>query len=395
MHLPSWFFLARALILTPLGVQAQPFPAPASGDAPCGEYPRENVQLDMSRPDSEGFHSLFNGVDFSGWWLNCRSSHSQGDTGPIFRVDPDRKALYSTQRGNSGGVLMTKAKFGQYEIVFDYWPDWGNEAALQNRTDTSGRAYNTTLSYRPGTSLGGVWGEAGLFNRDFKPFAFGGDETTISIPGSGSGEPSNWTRITRNLKAAGEKFPCPEAGCTQADWQLLWDFDNWNQIRVIFRGGMSPNDPIHARSWFRKLGATAWVPLGVDTTLPMEIKPGYIGLMVHGGGRYGGPRGTWYRNIRWKHWTPYGPDAIQGLQTSAGHHPLIRVDGARHAVLITFADAVSSRDLLVLSLDGKSIAELRDIRGEALVNTVGWQSGVYLLRMETDGRREWARIFLP
>ena len=385
------------LVITMVFVQAQPVPAPASGDAPCEERPREAVEPNLSQPDAEGFHSLFNGVDFNGWWLNCLSSHSSGtDTGgPIFRVDPQRKAIYSTQRGLAGGVLMTKAKFMDYELVFDYWPDWGNEAALQHRTDTNGRAYNTTLSYMPGTSLGGVWGEAGLVSRDYRPFSFGADETTISIPGGGTGESSNWTQITRSLKAAGEAFPCPETGCTQEDWRRLWDFDNWNQIRVIFRGGMDRNDPIHARSWFRKLGAMEWVPLSADTTLPMEIKPGYLGLMVHGNGRYGGPRGTWYRNFRWKPWTTPIPTAVQGAPVPASHRPAIRMDGARQGIRLTFADAVPGRDLYVFSLDGKSMAILRGIRGETFLSTAGWKRGVYLLRVDAGRRRDWAQFLFP
>jgi hypothetical protein len=382
--------------MTSAFVQAQPTPAPTSGDAPCEEWPREAVEPDLSHPDAEGFHSLFNGVDFSGWWLNCRSSHTSGaDTGgPIFRVDPDRKAIYSTQRGLAGGVLMTRAKFMDYELAFDYWPDWGNEAALQHRTDTNGRAFNTTLGYMPNTSLGGAWGEAGLVGLDHRPFSFGADDTTISIPGGSSGE-SNWTQITRKLKAAGETVPCPETGCTQEDWRRLWDFDNWNQIRVIFRGGKDPNDPIHARCWFRKPGDTEWVPLSADTNLVMEIKPGYLGLMVHGEGRYGGPRGTWYRNIRWKPWTKPLPTAVHGAPVPASQRTAIRMDNAQQGIRLTFAEGVPRRDLHVFALNGKSMARLPDIRGEAFLSTAGWQRGVYLLRVDAGGRHDWVQFLSP
>lgn len=394
MRTASWTI--PFLVLAPVLVRAQPVPAPATGDARCEEMPREDLEPNLSEPDSEGFRSLFNGVDLGGWWLNCRSSHSSGSTeGPIIRVDPERKAIYTTQRVVAGGVLMTKAKFMDYEVVFDYWPDWGNDAALQNRTDSLGRAYNTTLSYLPGASLGGVWGEAGLLARDYRPFNFASAESTLSIPGNGNGESSNWTTITRKLKAAGENVPCPETGCTQDDWRRLWNLDDWNQIRVVFRGGADRDDPIHARSWFRKPGAAEWVPLMVDTTVRMEMKPGYLGLMIHGGGRYGGPRGTWYRNIRWKPWTPPMPVAVRSASGPASRRPGIRVDPARRGVRLTFAETALSRDVHVFSLEGKFIAERRGIRGEAFLGTAGWRRGLYLLRVDEGGRRDWAQFLLP
>jgi hypothetical protein len=352
------------------------------------------VEPDRSHPDAEGFYFLFNGVDLNGWWLNCHSSHSStpSSLGPIFRFDKERKALYSTQRGNEGGVLMTKAKFMDYEIVFDYWPDWGNEAHLQHRTDTLGRAYNTTLGYMPGTSLGGVWGEAAFPARDLRPFSFGIGDTNISIR---VGLGSSWTQITQKLKAAGENLPCPETGCTQEDWRRLWDFDNWNQIRVTFHGGRNKEDPIHARSWFRKLGALDWVPLFADTTLLMDLKPGYIGLLVHGDGRYGGPKGTWYRNIRWKPWNASTPTAVPGVPFTTAPRHTLKVDRERNMIHIVFANPAPNGDLQVLSLDGKTIVELQVVRGEAVLNTAGWKQGVYLLGMGTAGHRDWTRLMLP
>ncbi|MEO6095249.1 MAG: family 16 glycoside hydrolase, partial [Fibrobacteria bacterium] len=339
---------------------------------------------------------LFNGVDLTDWWQNCNSTHGSSPGGATFRMDSVRKALYTAQGGESGGsgVLMTKAKFGDYELVFDYWPDWGNEAALFNRTDTNGRAYSTTLGYMGSTALGGAWGENGIGTRDYRPFDFDSIETEIRIPGNGSSY-GGWTEITRKLKAAGETVPCPESGCTQEDWLKLWDFDNWNQVRVTFHGGNGPQDPIHLRSWFRKLGALDWVPLLADTMWLKEIKPGYIGLLVHGGSRFSGPRGTWYRNMRWRPWTPSLSTAVRGFHGDATQRLKVRVDGVRQGFRIVFPEAELRRDLRILSVDGKSMAELRGIRGEAFVSTAGWKRGVYLVRADGGGRGEWARVLLP
>jgi hypothetical protein len=390
------------LLLAPAWVQGQPTPAPASGDALCEDPPPEPAAPDVSQPDAAGFHSLFNGVDFNGWWLNCGTAHSRGK-GPLFRVDPEKNALYSNAREElDGGALMTRAKFMDYELLFDYWPDWGNDAGLLHRADVTGAAYLTTLGYMENTSLGGTWGELGFGHRDYRPFRFASAESTITVPGIANGdEGSGWTALTRTLKAAGEAFDCPETGCTQADWRRLWNADGWNQIRVVFHGGSTAGSRIHARAWFRKPGASTWVPLGVDSGLVRTVPAGYIGLRVHGGGRYSGSRGTWYRNIRWRPW-PYisiydpwpWPIKVAG-PTPARHPPAIRVDATRQAIHITFAEMASRREVRVLALDGKSVAVRRNAEREVFLSAAGWKSGVYVLRMEENGRLDRSRILLP
>jgi hypothetical protein len=383
-------WILPTLVLAPVWVQAQP-PAPASGDALCGEPPPEPVAPDLSRPDAEGYHSLFNGVDFSGWWLNCRTGHSSS-VSAIFRVDPEQKAIYSNARNlTNGGVLMTKATFLDYEIEFDFWPDWGNKAGLLHRTDTQGKAYMTMLNYSEGTSLGGVWGEGGFTFRDLRPFRFE-SSGAIRIPGGTSGP--SWTTLTRELKARGESFDCPDSGCTESDWMRLWDRDGWNQIRVQFHGGKIGSEAIHARTWFRKSGAKAWVPLEVDTTLRQAVPAGYIGLLVQGGGDFTGLKGNWYRNIRWRPWNPEGSTGSV-IPGPARHRPAVRVDATRQGVHLTFPEAAQNREIRVLSLDGKTLAVRRDTESEVFLNTAGWKPGVYVVRTEEDGRSEGSRVLLP
>jgi hypothetical protein len=342
-------------------VPAQPAPAPASGEAVCEGPPSDSAPPGLSAPDSEGFRPLFNGIDFTGWWLDCGTRQSQaGSGGPIFRVDRDRKAIYSTQRGTQiGGALMTRARFADYEIVFDYWPDWGNRASLLNRSDSGGRAYATTLGYTRSAGFGGVWGEGGFPARDFRPFMFDTVETSISTPGSSNDPRSWWTELTRMLMAHGEDFPCPATGCAQAEWRKLWDPDGWNQIRILFRGGRASGDPVHARTWFRKWGASDWVPLEEDTTLAMEIPPGYIGLQVAGGGAYGGPRGTWYRDIRWRPWDPAATGIDAPRRAPGPRRSRIETDRERQGNRVVFAGGDRARDIGVYALDGKRVSGKR------------------------------------
>ncbi|MDQ3001341.1 MAG: DUF1080 domain-containing protein, partial [Fibrobacterota bacterium] len=203
---------------------------------------------------------------------------------------------YSTDRNNNiGGILMTKKKFSNYELVFDFWPDFGNDGGVFNRTTANGKCFQTVLDYIGGGSVGGTWGEGGFTGRDNRPWKYEKDENTIEIPG---GEFS-WTSTTAKLKAT--DYGCAASGCVQADYQRLWDNNGWNQMKIQFYGGSAPGKGnIRMKSWFRKIGATTWVPIIQDTTLTLVVDPGYIGFQVHSGSRSQGEKGSWFKNIKWK-----------------------------------------------------------------------------------------------
>jgi hypothetical protein len=313
---------------------AQPTPAPTTGDLACKEL-ADVVGSDtvVSVPDADGYFSLFDGT-FKGWFQSCKTGHSNGSTvGAIFRIGQadGKPAIYTTQRGsNTGGLMMTNKKFLNYEINFQTWPDYGNDAGLFNRTPINGRCFQTVLDYIGGAAVGGSWGEGGFPGRDWRPFSFVGAENTIAIPGlTVGGELNNWTQITQKLKATTEpNLPCPTTGCTQTEWRALWDMDGWNEWKIQFYGGSgNGTGNVHNKTWFRKMGATVWVPVIQDTTFNQEAVPaGFIGLQVHGGGRFGGTKGTWYRNIRWKPLDDKGVPVPQTPTTAAKYlNPIDRV----------------------------------------------------------------------
>lgn len=338
-------------------VVAQPDPPPAPYLA-CGTEPAGAAMVDtvQSNPDAEGFYSLFDGATQKGWWQSCQTGHG----GPAkWKIMPDLKAIFSTQDGNKGSLLMTNKKFLHYELVWDYWPDFGNDGGIFNRTNAGGRCFQTVLDYIGGAAIGGTWGEGGFTGRDFRPFSFGGNEKSITIPGNPNGEPSNWTMMTQKMKAAGQAFPCPNTGCTQTEWNSLWDFDGWNQLRLKFYGGTAADNRVRAKFWFRKVGATDWVPVAFDTTLTQVIAEGYIGLQVHGGGRFGGARGTWYRNIKWTPLNAKGeriitvgtrtPDGKVHSDIQVGNHALMGKLDLDHEITLT-----DIRGVTVQTIKGKA-----------------------------------------
>jgi hypothetical protein len=367
---------AITVTLPGTSVFAQPTPAPTTGDAPCAATPTGAVDTVDSKLDGEGYFSLFNGKNFTGWWNSCQTTHSGGSAqGAIFRVDSTRKAIYSTQRGTStGGVLMTKKKFGNYEIVFDLWPDFGNDGGLFNRTTPDGHCFQTVLDYIDVGSLGGSYGEH--FNHtDYRPFTFSGSENTISIPGKGA----NWTQITAKLDPA--SFGCQVTGCTQADWRNLWNMDDWNQVRIKFYGGLTAGSQTHMESFFRKVGSNVWVPIFHDDTQDKNtpIPAGFIGLQVHGAGRFGGAKGTWYRNIKWR------PLDDTGKPLTSGTTGLAPKTGG----LMGNGWHVTSNSL-VGNIDRSHTIFLRDLNGRML-DVLSGQAGAFDYSL-TSGASVWRSV---
>lgn len=364
-----------------LSVWAQPTPAPTTGDAPCADEPTGAVtDTVVSVPDADGYFNLFDGT-FKGWWQSCKTTHSQGSNqGAIFRIGTSdgKPAIYSTQRGTStGGLLMTKKKFIDYEIVIDFWPDFGNDGGIFNRTPANGRCFQTVLDYIGSAAMGGTWGEGGFPSRDYRPWAFGGNEKSISIPGNSAGEVSNWTTITSKLNPT--SFGCPATGCTQTEWNALWDMDGWNQFKIQFYGGSAANTGnVHMKAWFKKPESTAWVPTLMDTTFNRELVPaGYIGLQVHGGGRFSGAKGTWYRSVKWR---PLDKDGVPVPQTPT----------SLGAVVKPKYDLQLASNTISGSIDVKYEIIVQDISGRTL-QTFSGDAGhfTHMLKAKVDG---WVNV---
>lgn len=355
--------LVKAMALATLAAGAsfaQPTPIPTAGDAPCAAEPTGAALTDTvpSEMDGEGYYSLFNGTDFKGWWQSCLTLHSNGSTtGGIFRVSPEEKAIFLSQRNFNGigGLLMTKKKFDHYELVFDYWSDYRNDGGIFNRTPANGQCMQTVLDFIDDAAVGGTWGEGSPppVGRDFRPWKFSQSVSNIIIPGNANGEQSNWTVFTSKRNPT--TFGCPATGCTKTEWNALFDMNGWNQWRIQFYGGITGGqaDPIKMKTWFRKVGSPTWVPVMFDTTIVVNraYPAGYIGLQIHNGNRFNGPKGAWYRNIKWRKLNADGSYAWTAPSSAIQDAKL------RHSIRATSKSLVGTIDsdyeIVVTDLKGK------------------------------------------
>lgn len=321
--------LPFAILSCVAATSAQPQLGVASTNAPCAAGPAlvgDAPDTVASVPDADGFVSLFDGKTLKGWWENCNTNHSSQDRtdGGLWIADSTHGALYSQQApSRAGSVLMTNKSYEHYELVFDFWPSWGNDAGVFNRVvptgNQAGRTFQTGLDYKQGSSIAGAYGEGGYgspagFNHD--PYLFTTTHGVITV--------SSWTAFTGARNPA--SFGCPAGGCGVSDWHAVWDTAGWNQIRIKFYGGLSQGSTVKMSAWFRRIADPPapppdnWVPVYADSqTVPAPANP--IGLQIHGGADYWNlnGRGTWYRNIRIRELDSLGnPVAPTSLRSSPG-----------------------------------------------------------------------------
>src|SRR5215217_8567666 len=281
------FFAGAALSLN---AQAQPQLAAAKVNAACATGPTLSGSAPdtlASAPDNEGFRALFDGKSLKGWWENCQTGHSSQNrnAGGFWIADSTQGALYSQQASDlAGSVLMTNKNYTHYELIFDFWPTWGNDAGVFNRVTLEGKTFQTGLDYKQGSSVAGAYGEGGYgnpagFNHD--PYLFTTTHGVITT--------STWPAFTAARDPA--SFGCPSSGCGVSNWTTVWDTAGWNQIRVKFYGGLISGNATKMSAWFRRLGASPnptpgnWVPVYADSqNVVTPANP--IGLQIHGGAEY-------------------------------------------------------------------------------------------------------------
>ena len=202
----------------------------------------------------EGFTPIFNGKDLTGWHVSKTNHH--GIT-PVYQVM--HGLIVGTQQPlGSGGILLTDKKYKNVEVYLEVKPDWGCDSGLFFRSNEAGDAYQVTMDYLPGGSIGGIYGE-GL----------------QGVNGRGG-----------NREARGTAAPAPASA--PAPWTKAWKREDWNAVRVRFTGEIP-----HITVWLNDQQITDFT----DTANHAAggITEGPIAIQVHGSTRWV-PGGWW----RWR-----------------------------------------------------------------------------------------------
>jgi hypothetical protein len=214
----------------------------------------------------DGFTSLFNGVDLTGWHISHTARH--GHT-------PDFHAAHGMILGTQnplggGGLLITDRKFRNYEFYMEAKPDWGNDSGVFLRTTENGAAYQVTMDFLPGGTMGRLIQEGGL------TLKLAGAAT----PGAARGGPAGASGASGGGGGRG-----PDPGMS------IWKHEDWNTVRIRVEG-----DFPHVTVWIN--GQQVSDATDTQNSAVGGIIEGPIALQIHGGPVRWQPGGFWrWRNI--------------------------------------------------------------------------------------------------
>jgi hypothetical protein len=328
----------------------QPVPSGTVTNSPCQDGPKMvGGQPDTvaAAPDAEGFVSIFNGNDLTGWWEDCQTHTTDTKLGGVWWVDPVQHLLFSREEGQNGDILVTNKKYENYEIVLDLWPVFGNDGGVFNRVTNSGSCWQSTIDYIQGSSVGGSFNEKSWMpgtNLNDDPFLYGGSPANPSV--------TTWTTFTKDLNPT--SFGCSAGGCVSADFAKVWDVAGWNQFRVKFYDGLTAGRSVTMENFIRKLGAENWVPT-YKKTEPRVTPAGPIALQIHGAGRLKAGTYNVYRNIKVRPLNIDGTPVPVVTSTSRSGYSYYNLQGLKIAGGMITGTLETAYEITLTDVSGKMV----------------------------------------
>lgn len=269
----------------------QPTTTLSPGLNPVPDY-RKNVVQPPPAEIPEGFTSIFNGKDLTGWHISKTARHG---VNPDFHVE--HGMILGTQRPlGSGGLLITDKKYKNFEWYMEVKPDWGCDSGLFFRTTENGAAYQITLDYLPGGSMGQLIQEGGMTvsvtSIGAAPAAPRGGAARggAAAGGAAAGGRGGAAAPAPLVTVASKGAPMPTEPPTNAGMRA-WKREEWNTVRVRVTG-----DAPHATVWINGTQVSDAADSANHAVGGMIEGP--IAIQIHGGGVRWQPGGFWrWRNI--------------------------------------------------------------------------------------------------
>lgn len=205
----------------------------------------------------DGWIALFDGKTLSGWHVSAATGHSSASghqSGGRWVVE-DGAIVGSQDQPGNGGIILTDAEFGDFEVVVEMRNDFGPDSGLFLRSTEDGKAYQAMIDYHAGGNLMGIYGEGLGGNPHIRNFNF---EDVVS-------------KI--NLNPAGNpQVPFP---VLVDAWPAFWRAGEWNELRARIVGGTTPT----ITTWINGVKISEW-----SETEARHPARGRIALQIHGGG---------------------------------------------------------------------------------------------------------------
>jgi hypothetical protein len=239
------------------------------GDAPAPAVPA-------------GFTSIFDGKTLKGWHISKTARHG---TTPDFHVSSG--VIVGTQNPfGKGGLLITDKSYKNFELSMEVNPDWGCDSGIFFRTTETGVAYQITMDYLGGGSMGRTIAEGGI--------------TVGAARGGAAGAGGGGANAARGGTSAPATTPAPtpsypetlaaRANSTDAGMKA-WKHEDWNQVRVRVEG-----EAPHVTVWINGQQISDFTDTENHAVNKMSAGP--IAIQIHGGPVRWQPGGFWrWRNI--------------------------------------------------------------------------------------------------
>ncbi len=255
--------------------------ARGGAQAPAASSPALELPAVIAAPKPfvpPGFTAIFDGRSLAGWHVSRTNHHG---TTPDFHVLQGTIVATQSPLGR-GGILLTDRKYRNVEIYMEVKPDYGCDSGLFLRSNEAGDAYQVTMDYLPGGSIGGIYGEGleGVNGQDNS--AAGRARRAAAQRAAAPPAAAPATPVVGGIPLGGT------TGLGDAPWMKAWKREDWNAIRVRIAG-----DAPHITVWVNDQQVTDVT----DTANHAAggITEGPIGIQVHGGNRWV-PAGFW----RWR-----------------------------------------------------------------------------------------------
>jgi hypothetical protein len=113
-----------------------------------------SIEQKTNNNTPEGFTSLFNGKDLTGW--KRHEGLPGGAVGGKWTVE-DGVLVGMQDPPGEGGFLTTLRTFRDFEVVLDTKIDWPFDSGVFLRVGADGKSHQVTLDYRPDGEIGGIY----------------------------------------------------------------------------------------------------------------------------------------------------------------------------------------------------------------------------------------------
>ena len=97
----------------------------------------------------DGFVSIFDGKTLNGWHVSAKSGHSRASkntTGGDWKV-VDGAITGSQDIPGNGGIVLTDAKYSEFEIILEMNNDFGPDSGLFLRCTEEGKCYQGHIDF--------------------------------------------------------------------------------------------------------------------------------------------------------------------------------------------------------------------------------------------------------